>query len=358
MISASVHLDRLLCHVSPEDASEPYMWTAFFYADRNTILQGPGHRIATYTPHANWTTRGVFPNGISAGDSVDIPPSLGAYQVVLDPAVFNVAMVGTIFVLLEQDSTPGYAIRAGHQAFAEAVDGALNGWLDQQDLSKVPEPTPADIQAMASQIQGEVMTAVSGELSCYHVFQNQDDYLSYGYLFLTDLPDITFGGVTTTRSFSSRMKGTLSGLFPIPFDYQVDLRVTAGPAESSPDVCPQEHAVYLEAAAEVQRLKSEIQRIMTELRSTPSDKQVSFRRELRELRTMRLPAALDLLDSADQALSACPDRVARAAAYRSSKDQLRKGRAARLTRSGPGPRVEARITAASPTKRNTAGGNT
>ena len=44
MISASVHLDRLLCHVSPEDAAEPYMWTAFFYADRNTINMGPGQQ--------------------------------------------------------------------------------------------------------------------------------------------------------------------------------------------------------------------------------------------------------------------------------------------------------------------------
>ena len=240
----------------------------------------------------------MFPNGISAGDSVDIPPSLGAYQLVLDSSGFNVAMVGTIFVLMEQDSTPGYAIRAGHQAFAEAVDGAINEWVDQQPLTNVPEPTDADIQAMASQIQGEVMGAISGELSCYHVFYNNDDYYGFGYLYLADLPDITSHGVTTTRSFSSRIKGTMSPPFNIPFDYEVFLHVTCGPAESSPDVCPQEYAVYLEAANEVQRMESEMQRIMMELRSVPIDKQPSLRRELRELRTMRLPAALDLLDSA------------------------------------------------------------
>jgi hypothetical protein len=44
------------------------MWTSFFYLDTRTWF-GPGKKLVSYTPHADWTTRGVFPDGIRAKDT-------------------------------------------------------------------------------------------------------------------------------------------------------------------------------------------------------------------------------------------------------------------------------------------------
>jgi hypothetical protein len=335
MLNVGVRLDRIVCNVEPESSAEPYMWTSFLHADMNTISLGHGQRMATYTPHANWTTRGVFPDGIGAGDSIDIPPSLGDYQVVLDPSGFNIALVGTLFVLMEQDSTPGDAIRAGHKAFAEAVDSIINTYVDQQ-FPNVPDPTEADIQALASQIQGEVMGAIRDELSAIHIFYNHDAFYGFGFLLLADLPEISVGGVRTTRNFSSRITGELAGLVNLPYDYQIELHVTCEPDEQPPDSCPRQYEVYSEAAAEVRHVDLEIQRITKELRSAPNDVRVPLKRELRELRTTRRPAALDLLDSAHQAYQLCHDGVFTLAANDPSKNQLKIARAARLARSAHG----------------------
>jgi hypothetical protein len=74
MINANINLKAILCQVTDEQSSgaQPYMWTSFFYMDTITWFR-PGKKLVTYTPHANWTTRGVFPDGIRAGDIAEIP---------------------------------------------------------------------------------------------------------------------------------------------------------------------------------------------------------------------------------------------------------------------------------------------
>ena len=70
MINANIKLKAILCHATEEQDSgaEPYMWTSFFYLDTRTWF-GPGKKLVSYTPHADWTTRGVFPDGIRAKDT-------------------------------------------------------------------------------------------------------------------------------------------------------------------------------------------------------------------------------------------------------------------------------------------------
>jgi hypothetical protein len=334
MFNASVRLDRMVCNVDPEGSAEPYMWTSFFHADLITLASGPGHRIATYTPHANWTTRGVFPGGIGAGDSVNIPPSLGAYEVELNRGVPsslpNIAVVGALFVLMEQDDTPGDAIRAGHEAFAEAVDRVLNNFVDDnsdhldEDPPTVPEPTEAEIEMLASEIQGEVMGAIKDELSLIHLLFDHDDFYGFGYVFLTDLPDMVVGGVSTSRQFSSRIARQIDvGPINLSYDYEIELHVTSEPGEQTPDDCRPEYEVYSEAATEVRRIDLELQRITEELRSAPEDARVALKRDLRNLCTTRRPAALDLLDSAHQTYQLCRDVVFSPAAHQLSKNQMK-----------------------------------
>ena len=349
MLNVSVRLERLVCNVEPESSAEPYMWTSFLHADANTIGLGPGNRIVTHTPHANWTTRGAFPDGIGAGDRVDIPPTLGVYDVVLDPGALNIAIVGTLFVLMEQDSTPGDAVRAGHEAFAEAVDGAINAYVDQH-FPAVPDATEAEIQLLASQIQGEVMGAIKDELSLVHIFYNHDAFYGFGYVFLADLPDIAVGGVTTNRQFSSRIKGEIGvGPVKLPYDYQVELHVTCKPDAQAPDDCIPQYERYTESAAEVRRMDLEMQRITEEMRSAPKDARVLLKRELRELWTARRPAAVDLLDSAQDAYQLCRDDRFSLSTQISSRSQLKSARAARLARSLHGQTgAQATVAAATP----------
>lgn len=347
MLNVGVSLDRIVCNAEPESSAEPYMCTSFLHADANTIFSGPGHRVATTTPHANWTTRGAFPNGISAGDSVDIPPSLGEYQVVLDPGALNIALLGTLFVLMEQDSTPGYAIRAGHEAFAQSVDSIINGYVDDH-FPSLPDPSAAELEDLASQIQGEVLGAIKDELSVIHLVYNHDNFCGFGYLLLADLPEIAVGGVSTSRQFSSRTAGQLPGPIPIPYDYDVEFHVTVGPAEHSPDSCPTQVEIYNKAAAEVQSIDGEIERIRQELHSAKDDQRAPLRAELRELQTARRPVALDLLDSSYTAYQLCRKDVLAQVTNSASKDQRSVERATRLAKSAHG-RVPVQATVAATT---------
>lgn len=305
MLKASIELDRLVCHAEPESSAEPYMWTCFLHGDMNTFFGTEGHRVSTTTPHANRTTRGAFPNGIGAGDTLAIPHSLGTHEVVLDPGPLGLAVVGVLFVLMDQDSTPGCAIRAGHEAFASSVHDVIDAYVDQQ-FPGIPDPTDADIQDLASQIQATVTSAIKYQLSPFHVFYNHDAVYGFGHLLLSDLADIVVGDVSTSRNFTSRLTGELViGSARLPFDYEVELHVSCEPADQPSGPCARQCETLRDAVAIVPGLDQEMERTVRGLRNASDDERQVLRRALSELRTRDRPAAVDLLDAAHRDCRRC-----------------------------------------------------
>ena len=190
MLSVKISLDRILCRFANFDhhgySVDPYLWTVFFHVDMNTINMGLStHKIVvTETPDSNFTTRGMYPDNVSEGDEIGIPWDLGKHHFLLDDGGLGRAAVGALFVLLAQAHTPGDAISAGHRALAEATNAALNNYVWAR-LPDVGEPTAADIQQMANQIQGEVTGAVKDAQSLIDILRAQDSFLGFGYIFMS-----------------------------------------------------------------------------------------------------------------------------------------------------------------------------
>jgi hypothetical protein len=241
VINANIKLKAILCHATEEQDSgaEPYMWTSFFYLDTRTWF-GPGKKLVSYTPHADWTTRGVFPDGIRAGDVAEIPASLGSYQANLDPAGLGLAIVGALFVLLDQKDTPGDAIRAGHEAFAAAVDDALNRYVDSvTDITEI-SPTAEQIKVIVDQVQGQVTSAIRANVPLYDALNSRDYLIGFGYQILgpdqlRGIAGRPYGSASfTNRIASSRTVDIISGVILVVNDYEVFGQVSVADDDQPP----------------------------------------------------------------------------------------------------------------------------
>jgi hypothetical protein len=275
------------------------MWPAFFSLDINTVLQGEGNRLVTYTPQTNWTTRGAFPDGIQAGDIVDIPESLGNYSVDLDPGGLDIATVGCLFVLLEEDSTPGHAVRAGHKAFAEAVDEVLNTFVDSVFPNPDVSVTDAQIEQMAGQIQGQVKGAIKDELSWIQLLYQQDDFIGFGYRILSrsDLRMLAarpFG----RQGFTNRIVNSVS-IFGQNYvqDFEVFGVVTAVDDDQPPGEGNAQYETYRLTVRELRTAEDAIRKVLRKLRKTASGRRELIT-ELMRLRHEALPQAMEHLEDA------------------------------------------------------------
>jgi hypothetical protein len=177
-----IQFDRLECIKEYDESghSEPYMWPAFLRGDAGTLLN-QGKRIEVAVPFENESGRGLFGQAgkdVKPGDVIPIPADLGLFTTRLDTLRLldrELLLVGFAIVLLEEDSTPDKAIRAGHQEFARALREEINGFVD---LNLRP-PDEAEIQVMKDEISQRVRSAIKGELSWYHYWTNHDDQIGF-----------------------------------------------------------------------------------------------------------------------------------------------------------------------------------
>lgn len=347
MLSVTLNLDHMHCHEEndPGSGSEPYLWTVFFHADMNSITLGPGNRLVTYTPHSNWTTRGMYPNGVNAGDDVDIPEAIGNHTITLDDGGLGVGIAGMLFVLLEQDSTDGDAIKAGHQALAEATDEVLNNYVDSFFPEVPPEPTTDQIEEMADQIQAEVEDAIRDKIDWYEVLENQDDLLGFGYQFyFFDELALLASQSNSEQSFSTpiRKEVTWKPPFGLPITLVTEFEVFGSvqaqslPRFLGPHVA--EFADYEAAVKELKEVDSKIEDIIAQLREAKGGKRKVLLSQLEFQQRRVRPFAVKAIGSARAAYEASYNAyTADTKTYLEEKMRLRKSRAKRLSRTKPNP---------------------
>ncbi len=142
MIDATLNLTGIHCNAESDwFGAEPYLWTVFFYTDLSTIPGSDG-LVVTHTPHQTSTTRGMYPNGIEAGDDFNIPMSMGEYNVTLDNGGLGLSLIGCLFVLLDKRNTDADAIKAGHVALGISAQETLNDLIASKLFSDIwPVPT-------------------------------------------------------------------------------------------------------------------------------------------------------------------------------------------------------------------------
>jgi hypothetical protein len=350
MLSVAISLDRIYCHRmniagNPESVN-PYLWTVFFYADINTIKMGFNTQkiVVTETPGSNFTTREMYPDNVSAGDEIEIPWSLGKHRFILDDGGTGKAAVGALFVLLSQRQTPGDAISAGHRALAEATNAVLNNYVWTK-LPDVPAPTPADIQQMADQIQGEVHGAVKDALSWYDILLEQDGVLGFSHIFMS---------YAELSALAARQPPVRLGIFnwigrrfkvsidpfnqsqEIEIDYAFRIAGGVSAAEyTPPSVFQRELDSYNDAVDALKATDGKINQVREELRDKSGDERVALLAVMDELQTVVRPQAVEALGMARAVYDQRRDSISTTSRdYLAAQEALQKAREDRLARQG------------------------
>jgi len=185
MLNTTIKLYNIHCNQENDSGpAEPYLWTVFFHLDINSAFNA-NHRLVTYTPQSHSTTKNQYLNDISAGDDLPIPEAIGRFNVTLDDGGLDAMLAGVMFILLEEDETDFDAIRAGHKAFAESCDYVLNAYIESKVSADDKTPTPAEVQMIADEIEKEVKDAIKSAQGPWDYFDDQDDFLGFGYRFLS-----------------------------------------------------------------------------------------------------------------------------------------------------------------------------
>ena len=145
-----VRLDRVHCIQDGDGLgdSEPYLWTAMFKIDGETVVLGPDLKLqgtCTFVPtpgsHGN-----LGDTDVGDGDDVPIPAAIGHFATTMVPIPFPgtpldvSGVVGVVTVLMEENQVLGSAAEEGHAAFNRFLEDAVNGIIptlgvDKQDVS-------------------------------------------------------------------------------------------------------------------------------------------------------------------------------------------------------------------------------
>ena len=360
MLSVTLHLERMHCNEQYDNwgSSEPYLWTVFFQADADTFVLPVGNHTATYTPHSNSDTRDMYRDDVLAGEDVDIPESIGTHTMILDGGSGGqeLGFAGMVFVLMEEDSTWAHAIRAGHQALAEAADVALNNWFNSPARANaLAPPTDPELQAIADQIEGEVKEAIEGSSHLYDFLLDHDDFFGHGVVFFSyqqlsalasqTNPQVTFF-VNICKEWTHTHDTTLLLPYPTPppqpethvNDYDIfgrmwvqDLARTPGPNESG-------FRDYLAAVEHLKRIDAEMRETLSELPKASRAKKEALLAKLRFQRRTVRPLAVKAVGSTRAEYSAGRDRFTTDIGdYLKSKKELTKARAERIAKAKPNP---------------------
>lgn len=185
-VPVRITLDTIDCYDNGElGSAEPYMWTAFFKIDGDTVtvnaqltLEGAATVVATPGNHGD-----LGPGGVNNGDTVTIPTSLGQFFTTLTPipvpsqGTSVSGVVGAVVIMLEQDDTPDAAVAAGHAELNAALQTALDALIPTLNFLH-ESPTDAEIQALTDKVGQQVEAAISDNVSAWDwlkAFGNMDD---------------------------------------------------------------------------------------------------------------------------------------------------------------------------------------
>jgi hypothetical protein len=308
MITATINLPTLRCHEQYDESghSEPYLWTAFFWADITTIPTAL--KVKVTVPLSSSSLRDNFQNAVSNGQEISIPPEVGRCQVRLDDGGMNLAMFGVLVALLEQDDTPDRAIRRGHQVFYQAVSAQLNQYIEEHGQTP---PTAQQIADIAASIERTTKSAVKSQLDFWDLFYNQDDFLGFTYV-LSVGPQLREPADTalTLPLIEKDVFQRLTNGQQIKVGHQkyeiINGRLTVEPFV--PDPCGPEVVRLNNANRAVEQVQDRIRALQAQLSSASPAQKIEILREVGELRTTELPPAIEAVRVAQQQLSACRNR--------------------------------------------------
>lgn len=182
----TIKLTQLRCILESDSGpSEPYLWVTYF-ALGPSIPQFQTGPLAISTP-AYDAFRTEFPDNVSAGDVVGIPPFLASAHFDMDLQTPGPKLLGAVVILLEEDDTRLSDMVAGRIAYTKEMESQLNALMTKRIVAGDSGPlTDAEKEAIKAAVTSKVEAAVSSGQSAWDLFRNQDDPLGFTYKILPE----------------------------------------------------------------------------------------------------------------------------------------------------------------------------
>jgi hypothetical protein len=179
-----ISLDHLHCNSEADPGSgEPYLWTASFTIDGDTLRNGPFVIVTSPGSHGN-----LGDSDVDAGDDVPIPAELGERRFTLTPMPGDGSRdswVGVVVALLESNWTTDAAAEAGHVAFNQTLEQAIGRLLNDKANEQNPRLTDHDIATVKAEVTAAVVEAIKAE-SSWSELLDHDVPIDAQFFFATD----------------------------------------------------------------------------------------------------------------------------------------------------------------------------
>lgn len=292
---AIVTLERLRCIRESDGTghSEPYIWPVLLWIDENTLATPS---LVGVTAPVLGNARVVIKNDMRAGETADIPRSVGVLRVRFEEGLTVRRMILAV-ALWEEDETPEAAMRAGFQAFSRELRAALADNLFALG-SATEEEQKAIIETIKTRVKTRVESAIENSLTSW-----QKTRVFVGTLNLDDIINsdfASFADLVPTRIILTFRAGA-SDVYLIQGNLQVrPVRV---------DLCQTEVDSVKVAQSAVNGVDAEIRQLQDDLQhASPADKP-GILAEIKRLREEDLASAQDALEDARRALQVCRNRT-------------------------------------------------
>ena len=132
--------------------SKPYIWPVVLWIDNAGIgITSPAVEFAEV----------VIANGMHAGDTAGIPPSVGELTAQIGDGFLGLIVV---VALWDQRDSPGNVVQSGFQAFSAALQAAI-----EDNLAALSDPSQRDaaVAAIKKSVNGKVSSAIENALTWY-----------------------------------------------------------------------------------------------------------------------------------------------------------------------------------------------
>lgn len=292
---AIIILERLRCIRESDGTghSEPYIWPVLLWIDDNTLATPA---LVGVTAPALGNARVVIKNDMRAGQTADIPTSVGVLRVRFEDNLTIRRLILAV-ALWEEDETPEAAMRAGFQAFSSELRAAVADNLFALSQAS-DEEQDAIIAAIKTRVSNRVRSAIENGLTgCQkaRVFVgtlNLDDIIDSAF---KSFPDLFPAPVTLTFRAGS------SNVYQIQGKLEVR-RVRVDRCQAQVDAVKAAQSVVDGIDAEIKALQTELQH------ASPGEKPFIIA-EIKRIREEELADAMAALDGARRALSICRSRL-------------------------------------------------
>ncbi len=317
MISATIEVPSLHCTEQYDEHgnSEPYLWFAYFFGDITSLIE-EDDPISVFVPDVP-DVRALFPE-VGDNQDIDIPPELGVFQVNLEDGGLDIAMLGVLVVLLEEDDTPDDAIAAGYNAFRTAVHRELNKFVKENGLS---EPTEEQIKKIVDAVRSSARDAVASELGFWEgLCDNQDDTIGFsrtmffGKTLTEPSAPVNVFELPAIDADAFRLKVTWPAQFELVkvghhhYEFvrpQLKLQRVEG-------VCRAQVDLVKDAGYRLKALRDRVNKLKTQLAKAETSKKPEIRKRIEDVRRNQIPQARTAYDAALRALRDCRIRATHA----------------------------------------------